>query len=962
MGYTKRPGADVPAKLLKTTENLERLGDVSPEAPVLDQNTKKEYRQKSAALTQNLKTVDMVTAKEAQAVQDHLHLNALGLQDPLQAAYFERIRAQHAESLELIAQGKPAVTELEDKQLRTLFVLAQDQLSAEEAHMLRLIEPLMTAPQREKYLGVRQADYTAQKSAPSFAETAKLSSEVLAPFILPAGIVPLGKAIGMSGTPLSIAIAVSATLGMAGAEYMQKHAAATRSHALYGVTIYEDPNAGNDLARMEKRAAETAKLEPKQRTPDRLQSDLAMFEEILAFRKEARGEKDAPAVIGLFEGHVAELKNALAAMGASGRPPEDFAVKEKTFLAAVGKLELAALSAELRPTGKIGEAEFRDGMNVIVDALSKNMLRDANPALESLVARIDAEYGISAALKKGEKVAPLPEAELRAIRLVASKDANFPETLGLGPLAISGALDITKIWSDPRVNIAGQESLDLRALLKDIEKMRFTDEGQRLQLMGKIVDYGSQAVSIGAMSLVLLVGGGFFSIPAALIPRMLGVVAGNKLKQAGLQASAAQGVDLAKGRPMSNEFEVLLDRYRNPGALLKGDANAVKQAIASELELIATVAKSVGFELSAMTPEQQASYMRFRGPVYQAINTFATELGALAASNAPASELRAGFEAARTKMYAPEVLRFASQQLIREAAYQDPDSDPFVKYATAKGAMIGLVRELLSGRSGNLEDILDDLEKNGPQNRELFRQATELRDLRQSVEAGRSKGLLNWIKKKLRIYEGMELDSVDKFAMHIIEQRFKRTSLPEMLAVRRDGEAITTKLHEELRDRWPVDQDRANEIAAELVGAVMNRTMTAVGPWSYQDVPDVKVKTEAKQLSQDPPTFEVSGTLSGGRGEKGSISVTVNAFGICDPNSIKIDLGEALLAKVAVHAIESSAAVAQIDAGAKKPELIGLPQDNGGDYLFRVRTQDGARTVAVTPDGFARLDSIKNAA
>ena len=77
--------------------------------------------------------------------------------------------------------------------------------------------------------------------------------------------IPIGRALGLSGHPLTIAIAVTATDGMLGAEYMQKHAAASRSSALYGVNVLEEPNAGNDLHRLTKRAEDTAKLEPNSR-------------------------------------------------------------------------------------------------------------------------------------------------------------------------------------------------------------------------------------------------------------------------------------------------------------------------------------------------------------------------------------------------------------------------------------------------------------------------------------------------------------------------------------------------------------------------------------------------------------------------------------------------------------------------------------------------------------------------
>src|SRR6185436_3911090 len=110
MGYTKRPGEGIGSKILKTTEDLERLADVSPEAPHLDKTTKKDYRKKSEPLAANIATIDQVTSKDAEGAQSQLHLNALGLQDSIGAAYLERLKTANAESLELIAQGKPPVT------------------------------------------------------------------------------------------------------------------------------------------------------------------------------------------------------------------------------------------------------------------------------------------------------------------------------------------------------------------------------------------------------------------------------------------------------------------------------------------------------------------------------------------------------------------------------------------------------------------------------------------------------------------------------------------------------------------------------------------------------------------------------------------------------------------------------------------------------------------------------------
>jgi hypothetical protein len=951
MGYIKRPGEGIGSSILKTTDQLKSFASLSAETPELEKKTKKEYREKSEPLRANMATADAVKSKDAEPLQDQLHLNMLALQDPIQAAMAERVLREHAESLELIAQGKPPITSLEDKEVRTLYALARDQLSREEAHMLRLIEPLMTPQQREGYFGVRQSDYVKERSAPSTRETAKIGAEVVSPLLLPTGMLTLGKAAGLSGHPLTIAIAVSATVGMMGVEYMQKNVTATRGANFYGVNVLEDPSLGNDLLRMKNLAEETAKLPPEKRNVEGLERDLAVFDQLLEMRKDALGDKDDARVVAMFSSHASALRSAIASAG-NGKIPADFAKSEASFLAATSTVDLSALSANLKPTGQISEEDFRKGMNAVVDGLSRQLLQTTNPALERTLARLDAQYKIGEQLEDGVKSPRLPENEIAALRAIVSSNANFSETLGIAPLVIAGAVELKDIWPNATIQISETETLDARVLLKDIEKARFGKEGDQLQMLAKFVDYGSTGLSIASMSAVLLLGGGLFSIPASVIPRLLGVLGANKLKQKGLELEALQNVDLAKGRPMVNEYELVLDRMREPAALLEGDAAAIKKRFGEEVALMQSLFQSMEHDLSFLDDAGRESFMKLRGPIYGSLVEMGTKLHELANSDAEVSQLRAGFTEAWSKLFSPDVLRTVNASLVRESAFADVETDTFTRYSTAKLQMLERAVTIVSSRTESFAEVVQGWEKHGVHNTEIFRQAQELRDLRQQVEAQRGKGALNYVKKKLGMYKGAEIDAVDRFAMSIIEERFKAASLPAIIEIAKDPQKIAASVQKELETRWPINEDRSKEIAGELLAVVLERTMAAVGPWSAVDAPKVKLKAEIDPPSDHPP-FTVKAEIKGG----GSMSVVVNAMGICEPDQIKIDLGENILSRVASHAVANHAAFSQSAIDVKSTELV---QKDGEDYVFRVTTRDRQTfNVAVTPDGFARYDSIR---
>lgn len=954
MGYIKRPGEGIGSSILKTTDDLKRFASLTAETPELEKKTKKEYREKAEPLAANMVTADAVKSKDAEPLQDQLHLNMLALQDPIQAAMAERLLKEHAESLELIAQGKPPISSLEDKEVRTLYALARDQLSREEAHMLRLIEPLMTPQQRLGYFDVRHSDYVQERRAPSFGETAKIGAEVVSPLLLPTGVLTLGKTLGATGHPLTIAIAVSATVGMMGVEYMQKHAANSRSSSLYGVNVLEDPSLGNDLLRLKNVAEETSKLPAEKRDVSRLERDLAVFESLLAMRGEALGAKEDPRVSSMFQGHANALRQAIAG-AQGGKIPADFAKAEASFLAQTTTIDLTAHSANLKPSGQISEEDFRKGMNAVVDGLGRQLLQTTNPALERSIARLDAQYKIGEQLDQKQKSPRLPEHEIAALRAIAGSNPNFPETLGLAPLVIAGAIELKDIWPSGTIQISETETLDAKVLLKDIEQARFGKEGDQLQMLAKFVDYGSTALSIAAMSTVLLLGGGLFSIPASVIPRLLGVMGASKMKQKGLELEALQNIDLAKGRPMVNEYELVLDRFRSPGAMLAGDAPAMKKRFGEEVALMQSLFQSMEFDLQFLDQAGRESFMKLRGPIYQSLVEMGTKLHELANSDKNAQELRAGFTEAWGKLFEPANLRAVSASLVRESSYADIETDAFTRYSTAKLQMLERAVNIVSSRTESFAEVVQGWEKNGVHNTEIFRDAQELRNLRQQVEAQRGKGAMNYIKKKLGMYKGPEIDAVDRFAMGIIEERFKAASLPAIIEIAKDPQKIATSVQKELETRWPINEDRSKEIAGELLDVIMQRTMATVGPWNADDAPKVKLDAKIDPPSEHPP-YTVVATIKGA-GKDGTMSVVVNPMGICEPDQIKLDLGEAILGRVARHAVANHAEMTNAKIDVKSTEL--LSSGAGEDYVFRVTTRNRESfTVAVTPDGFARYESI----
>jgi hypothetical protein len=351
--------------------------------------------------------------------------------------------------------------------------------------------------------------------------------------------------------------------------------------------------------------------------------------------------------------------------------------------------------------------------------------------------------------------------------------------------------------------------------------------------------------------------------------------------------------------------------------------------------------------------KDKSDLQKHQMPIYDALKQFASQLDAIARGDAQAPT----FQAAWSQLFSPDLQRLVQKDILRQASTDDFIADPRSRLVNAKLELVaGLAQLLESGGNMNFQQFVSAWKNNRLRNDAFVKLAQTVKEAGDEFDRA---SLSFWQKVASGIpfigkqfAKGHELDDVERFANQVLSARWDPAALSDLVKIYENTTEIRERLDTELREHWPVDEKRSKEIAQEMLDVMWERVHGLLGS-DAGEAP--RFKGTAELRSDEKGSFYwVSGEIDGGKGNKGKLEIRVDPYGIVDLDSIKgLDLGEAVLKRFAAAAVEKTIAGAE----AKRVELIG---GQGDDYRFDVRTKAGDHySVAVSPDGFARMDSIE---
>ncbi len=964
MGFETGDRKAVAPLLLHKYGELRTIADIAEVAPEAD--SKKAFQKQDRQLEQQVGSADRLASDPAVgALAGQLHLDHLTLRDPIQAAYFQDVILKYGDDLRRIAGGEAPQHTLETRELQTFLALTGDRLCKEEAHMLRMLEPLMTPPQRETYRDARALDWKLEENSVSSADLARLALKMYAPYTPVMGAAALGGYGLITGDALSIALITAMSGGFTVGEHLQKKAISERK-GTYGVNFLEDPNVANELLRLHERAAKPVP-EPDE-LARRLEGDVALFGALLQMHG-----PDASGLTAHFDAYLRAAEAAKAQLDAlteqSGGATLDPVVVKKevgeplaqaraALLAAVDPKQLKDVAVGIRPDRVLSEDQLRKSINRLVAINVHETLSLVNAPLSHSIDCIEAELGIERYLDTRD--APrLDQASIDALKVMVGKEPSLPELMGVARLAFAGAIDLKDLW--PNLDhplLPGQQKLDARALVHDIGSLGFDDHAKWLETFGKLLKGPlAQGLGVGGLSAVILLTDlAFFpfGFVAGFGPRLLGAYLGNKAEQKALEMRATKGIEYVRGRPNATEYEVLLDWYADPKKFLEASPAELKALCAQEAGVIRKVVEGLEAIMPLLGEKDLADYQAFQKPVYDALTAFADRLEALGTGDP--KKAAEGFRTAWSHLFSADIQRTVQTDILRQASVDDFVADPRARWVNARIKLLRAIKQLLDGGAGmSFPDFVSAWKNSRLRNDEFVQLAKAVKELGDDFDRSQLK---TWqmiaagipiIGK--RVVKSHSLDEIETFAAHVLAERWEPTNLSDLVKIYESYQEHETRLDTELREHWPVDEKRAVAIAQEMLDVLWRRVHPLIGNADPgEEAPKFHGTAEIKGTH-----FVVTGEIGGGKkGERGRLEIEVDPYGLVDLGSVKnLDLGTGVLKDFAAAAVEKAIAGVEV----KRVELLG--GGGGEDYRFVVHSRAGdAYAIHVSPDGFPKLDTL----
>lgn len=950
--------ADELRKLLPQLEtHLQTLSEVEP-GEVDTSGSKRDIRAQMQSLDAQIDVIRGFARSSNPEVQqatkvlvDKLQTDRLSLEDPILAMQIATLRQDFAPQLQAIAVGKAPDKHLSNVRLDTILALVGDEVSGAEAHALNLIKPLMTPEQQaQAYKPLMQASYEAELASGRGMQKFKVMGAAAFP------LVPIATA-----TALSLSEAVSGPLGyfislgiiQVGTE-AGKHllSNAMDSAKDFGVNRFSHKQVDEALSRLVDRAGNTPLKGDAAQLTQTARVEAALIRQMIKSY-----EQNSPQSTGEVKTAIRALERYADALehlhATEGKDPTEAQAARTALIQDVNVKALRQDAVTLQPAQQHSPEQVISALDRIVFESNKTMLGTTNGSLLRLTEQLESKYGIQGrldAFRAGETPAEakLDAGERSTLSLLVGETPSLAEFVAVARLDHAGLVDIESLFGEGiDIQLPDGGRMDSAALRSALHELSGRASGQSMQNLAAKMPIISKLLSFGVAVGLTLGGADLPTVIGSMIGTQLaGWGAGALLSKQGEKSKVLAGVDAAQGKPLHNEYAILMERMNNPGELLKGDAKTVKASLLAEAATIKTLAGSAGAAIErAQNIALSKRHYQFLSFVYEQLDGFANALEQTAQQHQDVNSLREGFVQARAQHITPDV----GYNILMDGLIGDTVSEAPVQL----GLYVATKLELLDA----LQQITER-ETTAPKNGVILRQARTL--------ASMKNGLPKDLKKKV------EEDEIDRFAANVAKDVYGTLDLKTAAKLAAGKAEHKARLETEYFKLAPISDDRAQEIGQEVLNGLWTQIFPLLGIVDRDESSErprlTKVNVETIQgEGEKVPQFKVTGELKQGRlfgsGSEGAqFELMVDYTG--QPKidgSFKLDLGSRFLGQLAERTIvRHLEALGLPTKGSIKSTAID-PATLGSEakHAFEVRVGSQRFQLAMHEEGLPVLDSIR---